>query len=161
MDTNGNIKVNMNNVYSPSHYSRWKELAGIEVIDITRHFDFNLGNNIKYVMRAGFKDGNSKLQDLLKAKWYLEDEINNVMGFKPEEPTEKPVTEDCGIFNLVTAYPWMRAKVNKVKYIDDKGEYKCALNIESDVATEEQIEKAVVAALDRLNKNFVEEGEAR
>lgn len=77
------------NVEHPQHYTRWKELAGIEVIDITRHLDNDLGNVCKYVMRAGFKENNSKLQDLLKAKWYLEDEIYKVMGFKPEEPEEE------------------------------------------------------------------------
>ena len=42
-------------VSHPSHYSWLKELCGIEVIDITRHLDFDLGNAIKYILRAGRK----------------------------------------------------------------------------------------------------------
>lgn len=48
----------------------------IECIDITRHFDFNLGNAIKYIWRSDFK-GNKK-QDLEKAIWYLQDAIQNL-----------------------------------------------------------------------------------
>jgi len=47
----------------------------IEHIDISRHFDFNLGNAIKYIWRAKFKE-NTK-QDLEKAIWYLTDYIEN------------------------------------------------------------------------------------
>ena len=48
----------------------------IACIDITRHFDFNLGNAIKYIWRSDFK-GNKK-QDLEKAIWYLQDAIKNL-----------------------------------------------------------------------------------
>ena len=62
----GNSKVN-----HPSHYNK-----GIETIDYIEswNMDFNIGNVIKYVTRAGYKD--NKLEDLEKAKWYLEREIN-------------------------------------------------------------------------------------
>ena len=39
-------------VNSPSHYTRLKEYAGIEVIDITRHLDFNIWNAIKYISQS-------------------------------------------------------------------------------------------------------------
>lgn len=42
-------------------------------------FNFNLGNVVKYVSRAGKKEGNSKIQDLEKAKDYLEHEIIRIM----------------------------------------------------------------------------------
>ncbi|MFG3582584.1 DUF3310 domain-containing protein [Streptomyces sp. NPDC047990] len=58
-------------VNHPSHYT-WLP-NGIEVIDITKHFSFTLGNALKYIMRAGHK-GNT-LEDLKKAVWYLEHEI--------------------------------------------------------------------------------------
>ncbi len=48
----------------------------IECIDITRHFNFNLGNAIKYIWRSEFK-GNQK-QDLQKAIWYLQDQIKSL-----------------------------------------------------------------------------------
>lgn len=68
-------------VNHPSHYTWLKNLCGIEVIDIARHMGFNLGNVIKYVLRAGHKsekgysDFDKEIEDLQKAKWYLEDEI--------------------------------------------------------------------------------------
>jgi len=48
----------------------------IEPIDVIEdwNLNFNLGNVIKYVARAGKKD--DKLTDLKKAKWYIEREIN-------------------------------------------------------------------------------------
>lgn len=58
-------------VNHPQHYQH-----GIEPIEYIESHDlnFNLGNVIKYVSRAGFKD--NELEDLKKAKWYLEREIN-------------------------------------------------------------------------------------
>ena len=40
---------NLDKVNHPSHYTWLKDKCGIEVIDITRHMDFNLGNAIKYI----------------------------------------------------------------------------------------------------------------
>ena len=50
---------------------------GIETIDVIEAFDlnFNLGNVIKYILRAGKKDDRN--QDLEKAIWYLERELEN------------------------------------------------------------------------------------
>lgn len=53
---------------SPDHYGF---PGGVEVIDLTRHMDFLLGNVVKYVCRAGCKEGVSGLEDLLKAERYL------------------------------------------------------------------------------------------
>nr|DAI58543.1 MAG TPA: nucelotide kinase [Crassvirales sp.] len=60
-------------VNSPPHYSWLKEKCGLEVIDITRHLDFDLGNAIKYILRAGRKK--DAIEDLKKAIWYLNDKI--------------------------------------------------------------------------------------
>lgn len=71
----------MDKVQHPSHYTWLKELCGIEVIDITRHLDFDLGNAIKYILRAGRKseEGYSNIdktiEDLQKAIFYINDEI--------------------------------------------------------------------------------------
>lgn len=68
-------------VNHPSHYTRLVDLCGIEVIDITRHLDFDLGNAIKYILRAGFKQDSSltikekTIEDLKKAIWYINDKI--------------------------------------------------------------------------------------
>lgn len=67
-------------VNHPDHYN--EHPSGVECIDIVRHMNFNLGNVIKYLWRAGLKDGNTNIQDLEKAKWYLEDEINRIKGVK-------------------------------------------------------------------------------
>ena len=58
-------------VNHPKNYT--SHPSGIEVIDITEHMNFCLGNVIKYVLRADHK-GNS-LEDLKKARWYLDREI--------------------------------------------------------------------------------------
>lgn len=57
-------------VNNPSHYT-W--LGGIEVIDITEHLSFTLGNVVKYVLRADHKG--KPIEDLRKAAWYLNREI--------------------------------------------------------------------------------------
>lgn len=58
-------------VNHPAHYTRFDA----EVIQITRHLDFDSGNAIKYIARAGFKDPAKELEDLHKAQWYLVDRI--------------------------------------------------------------------------------------
>lgn len=60
----------------PSHYT--SDPSGVECIEITRHRNFNIGNAIKYLWRAGLKDGNSDIQDLQKAAWYINDEIERL-----------------------------------------------------------------------------------
>ena len=71
----------IDNVNHPPHYTWLKDKCGIEVIDITRHMDFDLGNVVKYVLRQGLKseEGMSNmekaLEDLKKARWYLDDKI--------------------------------------------------------------------------------------
>lgn len=65
-------------VNHPSHYI--SDPSGIECIQITRHRNFNIGNAIKYLWRAGLKDGNSDIQDLQKAVWYIQDEIKRIKG---------------------------------------------------------------------------------
>jgi len=64
-------------VNHPSHYT--SDPSGIECIQITRHRNFNIGNAIKYLWRAGLKE-DAKVQDLRKAIWYIEDEIKRLEG---------------------------------------------------------------------------------
>lgn len=51
---------------------------GVEADDICRYLSFNLGNVVKYSCRAGRKDSKKKLEDLRKAKDYLENEIKRL-----------------------------------------------------------------------------------
>lgn len=62
-------------VNHPSHYT--SHPSGIECITITEHFNFNIGNAIKYIWRAGLKSS-SNIQDLQKAVWYLNREIERL-----------------------------------------------------------------------------------
>ena len=63
-------------INSPSHYTD----GGIETIDFieAKGLNYHLGNVVKYVSRAGKKDPAKKLEDLKKARWYLEREIGRV-----------------------------------------------------------------------------------
>ena len=58
-------------VNHPKHYT--SHPSGIECIQITRHMGFNLGNAFKYIWRADLK--NDAIEDLKKAIWYIQDEI--------------------------------------------------------------------------------------
>ena len=79
-------KNKIDNVNHPPHYTWLKDKCGIEVIDITRHMDFDLGNVVKYVLRQGLKseEGMSNkekaIEDLKKARWYLDDKIKILEG---------------------------------------------------------------------------------
>ena len=85
-------------VSHPSHYMWLKSLCGIEVIDITRHMDFDLGNAIKYILRNGHKseegmsDKDKAIEDLRKAIWYIEDKIklleDEIAKLKNEDKNE-------------------------------------------------------------------------
>lgn len=84
---NGSIDLNKEinkNVFHPSHYTWLKDVCGIEVIDITRHLNFNKGNVIKYVLRSGYKDeqgmsmAQKEIEDLEKARFYIDDEIKRL-----------------------------------------------------------------------------------
>lgn len=63
-------------VACPAHYT--SDPSGVECIDITRHRNFNIGNAFKYLWRAGLKDTATHIQDLKKAAWYIQDEINRL-----------------------------------------------------------------------------------
>jgi hypothetical protein len=59
-------------VNKPKHYT--EHPSGIECIQVTEHMGFNLGNAIKYIWRCDLKK--DAIEDLKKAKWYIEREIN-------------------------------------------------------------------------------------
>lgn len=74
------------NVNHPSHYT--SHPSGVECIEITRHYCFSIGNAIKYLWRAGLKndaglsDLDKEIEDLEKAKWYIQDRINQLEKIK-------------------------------------------------------------------------------
>ena len=50
------MEQRVDNVNHPPHYTWLKDKCGIEVIDITRHLDFDKGNAVKYILRSGYKE---------------------------------------------------------------------------------------------------------
>ena len=66
------------NVNHPSHYCDGK----IEVIDFIedKKLGYHLGNVIKYVSRAGKKNADKTIEDLKKARWYLDRYIEKLGG---------------------------------------------------------------------------------
>ena len=65
-------------VNHPNHYggvdNPYEAIKVIEAWDL----DFHLGNAVKYISRAGKKQQDKELEDLLKAKWYLDRKIQNL-----------------------------------------------------------------------------------
>lgn len=79
----------MSNVEHPKHYNQHP--SGIECIEVARHYDFNIGNAIKYLWRSGLKkeegmtDKDKQIEDLRKAIWYIQDEITMLEDGKGEK----------------------------------------------------------------------------
>ena len=72
------MEKNYDVVARPKHYNTGK----IEVIEFIedKKLNFHLGNAVKYVSRAGKKDPNKHIEDLEKAVWYIEREIECLKG---------------------------------------------------------------------------------
>lgn len=70
-------------VNHPAHYMAF---PGVEVIQITEHLSFCAGSAVKYLCRAGLKDPAKTVEDLEKARWYVEREIARVKSKKTKEP---------------------------------------------------------------------------
>ena len=63
----------MSDSINPDHYKGHP--SGVECIQITEHMNFNCGNATKYIWRADLKHDDGGIEDLKKAKWYIEREI--------------------------------------------------------------------------------------
>jgi hypothetical protein len=71
-------KQNKEQVNHPNHYGGETNIyEAIKVIDAW-DLGFSLGNTVKYISRAGKKDPDKELEDLRKAKWYLDHHIKNL-----------------------------------------------------------------------------------
>jgi hypothetical protein len=60
-------------VNNPPHYT--SHPSGIECIQITEHMGFCLGNAVKYIWRADEKHKDNGVEDIRKAIWYLNREL--------------------------------------------------------------------------------------
>lgn len=78
-----NVKVEDDPVNHPSHYTD----GSIEVMDYIedKGFNFALGNAVKYISRAGKKDEYKTIQDLEKANWYLNREIERLRNLQGDK----------------------------------------------------------------------------
>lgn len=64
-------------VNNPSHYAEGRKYEPINVIE-DWELNYRLGNALKYISRAGRK--NNAIEDLSKAVWYLQREIDSLEG---------------------------------------------------------------------------------
>lgn len=83
----------MDNVNHPSHYNTGR----IEVIDAIEDWGFgegfNRGNAIKYIVRAGKKEAKKEIEDLEKARWYLNREINRLRANNEKWPSYEKINK--------------------------------------------------------------------
>jgi hypothetical protein len=72
----------------PQHYNT----GDIEVIDAIEAWElgFHLGNAVKYLARAGKKDGAVFEEDLAKAVWYINRKIDELAGSKQTNNDVQP-----------------------------------------------------------------------
>lgn len=73
----------MSSVEHPAHYN----MGSIEVIDALEdwNLNFNRGNAVKYLARAGIKDPNKEIEDLQKAAFYVNREIERLKKKEAEK----------------------------------------------------------------------------
>lgn len=69
--SDGATEMLLETVHQPKHYT--SHPSGVECITITQHMNFCLGNAVKYIWRADLKA--NAIEDLEKAKWYIDCEI--------------------------------------------------------------------------------------
>lgn len=71
-------------VNNPKHYT--SHPSGIECIEISKHYNFCIGNAIKYLWRNGLKQESGisakekQIEDLNKAIWYIKQEIKELQA---------------------------------------------------------------------------------
>ena len=92
-------------VNHPTHYNQYN---GLEIIDLVEQMNFNKGNAVKYITRAGFKDSQTEIEDLKKARWYIDREIERLT--KNSEKSNK-LPDQCGWCSR----PWTDANVDFVQ----------------------------------------------
>ncbi len=145
METLDEIKKNVDH---PSHYGGADN--PYEAIKVLREWqldnDAYLWNVGKYLSRAGHKDGNSQLQDLAKARFYLDHKIrlleeqqkiaeNVVDTLKkvPNEITDKLTTMPNSSHDYPTSHEWTGLTCHPINQSDKLAEAKLQCNIETAV----------------------------
>ena len=75
-------------VNHPKHYTTHP--SGVECIEVTEHMNFCVGNAIKYLWRSGLKG--EQIEDLRKARWYIDREIARILNNGDEPPFMKTLS---------------------------------------------------------------------
>lgn len=80
-------------VNHPPHYT--SSPSGVECIQITEHLNFCVGNAMKYLWRAGLKDGTDAITDLEKARWYIGRELERLSSAADHARPEPGEGREC------------------------------------------------------------------
>jgi hypothetical protein len=67
----------------PAYYT--DNPKGIELIDMIGHLSFPKGAAIKYIYRSGKKDPAKSIEDLQKAKWFIDHMIKELQNEKDRD----------------------------------------------------------------------------
>ena len=84
----------------PSHYAEGRQYEPIDVI-ADWELNYHLGNTLKYISRAGRKQ--NQLEDLKKARWYIDREIQSLEQPVPFEATYEDIVQGL-VDNAVRGY---------------------------------------------------------
>lgn len=108
--------ISMEQVNHPEHYQSANGIEAIDVIEtvlgLTGTIDFCKGNALKYLFRAGTKEGNPQQQDLRKAKWYINKAIQLLNKNKGIECGLNAKQAEEGSFYTVSAVLHTQLSVN-------------------------------------------------
>ena len=74
----------MSDVLNPAHYKKGFSNSA-EVIDIAENLNYNRGNAVKYLARAGQKDPDKEIEDIEKALWYVKRELGRLIDEEYDE----------------------------------------------------------------------------
>lgn len=94
---------------NPDHYK--SHPSGIEIIELTRHMDFCLGNAFKYCARAMHKH-DDPIEDYRKALWYLRDYATNSLKKQPHLGSSKLWQHDWEKLDNTADYFFDHEKTN-------------------------------------------------
>lgn len=129
----------MSNAINPEHYNRLDP----QPKDIIRAWglNFNLGNAVKYVARAGHKD--DIVQDLKKAQEYIQFEIDAIEAErKAQEPKKRTINKQDLIERMLKDMPpFMRADFEQALYRVDPIVIRVPKDVEDPEAFIEEIRK--------------------
>lgn len=141
------------NVKNPKHYT--SHPSGVECIQITEHMEFCIGNAIKYLWRAGLKL--DKIEDLKKAKWYIERELKR-LGCKDVPVHESTVLTDADLNKLAEEYDSVTIEFNNDcnTALTKGAEYSASSTEVDGCGGNCKVCKCELAALDRKSKDYLE-----